>query len=86
MRTINARRISHPLAVLLSVESKPTQSAEETPAPEYDPLMQMQFVWKDIRNHLDILMSGKSTGDPDTRSATTEYFTGSDDDTDDSGT
>jgi hypothetical protein len=81
--------VQHPLARLLATPSKGTESrgGEE---PSYDPRTQLQVQWVDIENHLEVLCSGKKTGDPDTRSATTarriSENVDSDDDTDDSGT
>lgn len=79
----------HPLATILANPAEPFGTEVED-APAYDPVSQMTVKWADINNHLEVLLSGKSTGDPDTRSATTEALDGmrigSDDDTDDSGT
>ena len=80
--------VEHPLAKFLATPSKRTQgpSGDE---PAYDPNSQLQVQWVDIENHRDVLCSGQRTGDPDTRSATTEGRgpgDHSDDDTDDSGT
>lgn len=75
----------HPLVQFVAEPS--TAFDEEKSHPEYDPETQLQFHWNEINDHMEILASGKSTGDPDTRSATTNWVNGgSDDDTDDSGT
>lgn len=79
----------HPLATILANPAEPLGTEVED-SPTYDPISQLTVKWVDINNHLEILLSGKSTGDPDTRSSTTEAIDGmrigSDDDTDDSGT
>lgn len=79
----------HPLAVLVAEPSPITDPPDEKQVPSYDPVSQVQIPWNDIENHMEILCSDKHTGDPDTRSATTEdwwHRANSDDDTDDSGT
>jgi hypothetical protein len=80
--------VTHPLAVFLAAPAEPTVGPdEELP---YDPVTQLQAQWNDIPDHLEILCSGERTGDPDTRSGTTEVrgypSSTTDDDTDDSGT
>jgi len=77
--------IEHPLAVFLAAPATSViEPDEEAP---YDPLTQLQGRWKDIPDHIEILCSGKRTGDPETRSNTTQgEFGQSDHDTDDSGT
>jgi len=77
----------HPLAVFLAAPATlAIQPDEESP---YDPVTQLQVRWKDIPDHMEILCSGNTTGDPSTRSATTKNdfdHNRSNDDTDDSGT
>jgi hypothetical protein len=80
-------QVQHPLAVFLAARATPEIEPEEEPC--YDPVAQLQVRWKDMPDHMEILCSGKRTGDPSTRSATTSHPTHvspSDDDTDDSGT
>jgi hypothetical protein len=80
-------RVEHPLAVYLAAPAVSQSGAEETPA--YNPATQLQVQWTNIANHMEILMSGEKTGDPDTMSSTTapadRRYPG-DADTDDSGT
>lgn len=77
----------HPLVSLVAKPSVPFADGPEAP-PTYNPSTQMQIIWENVTDHMEILCSSDRTGDPDTRSATTEWEggTSSDDDTDDSGT
>ena len=79
--------VKHPLVKFVGRVATPFK--QEGDVPIYDPKTQLQVNWNDIQDHLEILCSGKTTGDPDTRSATTDNVldhSRSDDDTDDSGT
>ncbi len=79
--------VEHHLAVFLA--SPATTAVEPDEESPYDPVSQLQISWKDIPDHMTILCSGKKTGDPDTKSATTDrptHVSPSDHDTDDSGT
>lgn len=57
--------VEHPLAVFLAAPAVPVvEPHEELP---YDPVAQLQVRWKDIPDYMDIVCSGKHTGDPSTR-------------------